>query len=143
MNNILYRLDGKSVQNMRTGYYVLNEKWQEFSSTYPETPFKLIYCDEYNCNVPADGLKIEVDVLINNAGTGNNQLLKYYESVDKFVNASKPGFYFFNAEGDITINEEFTLYTNRFVILDNGHLAKNLELREDKYIAYDVIDKNE
>ncbi|KAL6632781.1 scaffoldin [Neocallimastix sp. 'constans'] len=145
INNILYRLDGKSVQNMRNGYYVLNEKWEEFSSNYPETPYKLIYCDEYNCNIPTDGLKTDVDVIINNAGTGSNRLLKRYKSVNKLMNAVKPGFYFMNGEGDIEINEEYVNYENRFVILDNGNLAINLRYKQKEkgYYAYDINEKKD
>jgi len=120
INDILYRLDGTSVQELNTGYYVLNEKWEEYSSTYPEVPFKIIKCNDRCEEVEPTAISIDADVLINQAGTGVNKLLKYYKNSGKFANISKPGFYFLNDNNGVSKDSGYNDYINNNYVLSEA-----------------------
>ena len=143
INNILYKMDGKSVQQMKEGYYVLNENWKEFNSVYPEEPMLVVKCEEYNCEIPSEGIS-DLSVIINEAATSNNRLLKVYEDGSKLGNVKQSGFYFLNKEGEIDTDEDDyygNVKNNRFVVFENGHLGSDMKKNNGRYVAYDIEEK--
>ncbi|ORX76366.1 scaffoldin [Anaeromyces robustus] len=127
INNSLYKLDGFSVQNMDKGIFVLNDKWEEFSSEYPETPSKVVLCENYNnCKlITNEGINTDSNVIINAAGSGVNQLLKYYSTINKYINIYQPGYYFFNKDGSIVTDEDqYLKYEILYELTENGELKK-------------------
>jgi len=147
-DNYLYRMDGLSIQNMKQGYYILNEKWKEFNSNYPEAPFKIIKCENYHCETINNvEFSLNSDVIINKSGTGNNKLLKLIKEgkTMKFINAYQPGYYLLNSHGEVKLDEENPLYTQIFEIDEDGqlhHLNNDLLMKDDTiYINYAKIGK--
>jgi hypothetical protein len=122
VNNMLYRLDGLSVQEVSRGYYVLNKNWEEYSSTYPEVPNAIFYCDG-RCE-KITSVEIDSEVLINEAGTGNNKLLRYFPATGKLVNVYEPGYYLLNSKSGVTKESGANDYNgNMYYLNDNGVLS--------------------
>jgi len=137
----LYRMDGLSIQAMENGYYILNDKWKEFNSNYPEVPYKIIKCEYYNCEILDNTFNIDSDVVINEAGSFGNKLLKFFkeESEIKFLNAYQPGFYFLNDESEVTINENNPIFTNIYEINEYGNLQKVNDTMREAMINDNII----
>jgi len=123
VNNMLYKLDGLSVQEVTKGYYILNKNWEEFSATYPEVPPYVFNCDGTKCDVVSEKIEINSDVIVNAAGNGNNKLLKYYPASMKFVNVSKPGYYMLNGNSEVTKISGSYDYTHNYYLDENGNLS--------------------
>jgi len=123
-DNQLYRMDGLSIQSMENGYYVFNDQWKEFNSNYPEVPYIIIKCENYNCGILKNELNINSDILINKAGTFGNKLLKFFMEGDelKFLNAYQPGYYFLNNNSEVTVDAKNPIYTNIYEINENDDL---------------------
>ncbi|KAG4082923.1 scaffoldin [Neocallimastix lanati (nom. inval.)] len=93
INSKLYQLDGLSIQEIdNSGYYILNEKLERFTSNYPEVPYKIINCSEGGCTELADKLNLDQTVMINFARNNTDKrisepiFLRYYnEDVEKFM----------------------------------------------------------
>jgi hypothetical protein len=114
----LYRLDGLSVQGMKSGIFVLNDKMEGFSSDIYEIPYKVIECGNGNC-AEKEIINVESDVIINGAGNGNNQLLKYNKLSKKFMNVDQPGYYLFNEDGSVNGDER---YSKLYELTKDGEL---------------------
>ena len=126
-DNRLYRMDGLSVQYMKNGYYIFNEKWKGYDSNYPEEPYKLIKCEVNNCEIiNNEEFNINSDVVINELGINNNKLIKYFKEGDKtkFLNANHIGYYFFNRNSEVTIDENNPIFTDIYEINENGYLNR-------------------
>ncbi|ORY35296.1 scaffoldin [Neocallimastix californiae] len=124
VNNMLYKLDGFSVQEVVKGYYILNKNWEEFSTTYPEVPPYVFNCDGSKCEVVKEKIDINSDVIVNAAGTGNNKLLRYYPSSLKFVNVFKPGYYLVNSNSEVTKISGNNDYVNKYYLDESGNLTQ-------------------
>ena len=142
-NNNLYRMDGLSIQSMDEGYYILNENWKSFNNKYPDIPFIIIQCKNYQCNrIDNDLFRINSDIVINEAGTGSSQLLQIIPEgkTTKFRNASQTGYYFFNGENEVTTDQDNPVYTNIFELRSDGTIDRldNTILQKDNtiYVNY-------
>jgi len=111
ISDTLYRLDGLAAQEMEEGFYILDENWEEFSCTYPESAYKIIYCEDKKCEV-LNSVSTNADVVINRAGNSQNWM-KYYPDSVKFVNIYKDGLYAINRNEQIpaSSSDENTYYT--------------------------------
>jgi len=123
-NGNLYRMDGLSIQFMKSGYYILNDQWKEFYSNYPEIPYKIIRCENYDCEILDNELNIDSDIVINEAGSYGNKLLKFFKEENdvKFLNAYHQGYYFLNSESEVIINEDNPIFTKVYEIDEYGDL---------------------
>jgi len=106
MNYKLYQLNGLSVQEVGSGYYVLNEEKEAFSSLYPETPYQIIHCTEDNyCTEINEDINLSQDVIINKAGEGENYFLRYYKNPEKFMNNNMNGCCYLDNDGILPTEE--------------------------------------
>jgi len=109
----LYKLDGLSIKNVNSGYYILNDKMEAFSSKYPEKASKIIKCGDNNqCGEISEKLTLDQDVIINEAvidETAPNKLLRFYKGElgeEKFMNVEKNGYYCFDGEGMLPTEDD-------------------------------------
>ncbi|KAL6632477.1 scaffoldin, partial [Neocallimastix sp. 'constans'] len=147
MNYKLYQLNGLSVQEVGSGYYVLNEEKEAFSSLYPETPYQIIHCTEDNyCTEINEDINLSQDVIINKAGEGENYFLRYYKNPEKFMNNNMNGCCYLDNDGILPTEEgasygEHSCYRSG-ICINYAYASHNILSKDGNYYVDSRITYN-